>query len=253
MSIQNALKIIEVLNHSLVFPCNLIEYQLLNPDSFEYYYHEIGNWTNRSAFISKLPEQLVLYGENGDMSAPCITVVDGFSNNHFFSNYKIEIQYPVYSFPFIIRIDFKTKAICNRKRTISEVYFEILHQLDLHGIHVNNSFAEICFRKKEVYSLDGIQIGEFVAIREKKKLKHFSKHSRFYCLNHLRDIFFANSIVIDCLKYDTIEKIERIVGKNNYLFIGDSIAFSLPRKNKNISYLYRFQNKKTIKQLKSIL
>ena len=85
-----------------------------------------------------------------------------------------------------------------------------------------------------------MQIGSHSSIFEMINRNKFTKHLQYNCLNHITDIYCANSIASNYLDKKTKQQIESYVGSNNVFEENDTFIFSLPNLKK-IKPIYRFK------------
>ena len=250
-NLQNSMDVLSMVSSQLGFSTNWVEYTLLNPDEdFGYYYHKIVRWKEKSALLNNTPDQLVLTGKCGDLSAPIITAWDSIPPaDSLYHESSIEIWYPVYALPLIIRVNFRVQ---DKHRNYVERYKDIIHQLYGLGFHVNNSYIHTYLCKNESCSLDGGQLGLWASYHSHRFIKSYIQHSQKHCLDHNMDIFCSNSILRKCLSTEKLTKLTTIVGQNNISYIDDSVVFSLPRLEKQLGS-YRLLNRKVIRELQKLM
>lgn len=250
-NIQKTYAIISMIKDELKLPCNWIEYSLLDPDEdFAYYHHDVKPWDDKECPFSGLPEQTQLQGKDGDASSVIITAADSFPDNQLFDESRIFVWYPQNSaVSLTIKADYKIRK---ENRSFVEPYKTIILYLYTHGLPVNNSFIHIYQHRNEASILDGGQIGSWISPQSKSILKHYVDHSRVYHLNHIMDVFCANSIQRHLVSEETIEKLVAIIGSDHVWTIEDSIVFSLPDIEHTAS-AYRITHYPLINKIRELL
>lgn len=152
-------------------------------------------------------------------------------------------------FPLTIKVDYQIKEETVK---LIEPYRRIIQQLYENELPVNNSFAHVYRYRNEASILDGGQIGSWISLQSKNILKHYITHAREHCLNHIMDVFCADSIQRRFLSEEKLKKLTEIIGPDRVWTVKDSIVFSLP----NIEYItssYRITNVKLIKKIQKLL
>lgn len=193
--------------------------------------------------FTDLEYQTAVFGEDGDISAPIIEAYDEEPKwNETFNECKTLIMYPVKSCPMIVKLDYK--PLGTKKIGIIQ-YARVIQKLNDLGAHVDNSFVHYYQLKKESSSLDGIIFGTSTVsmhINTEMHLKHAANGYR----HRIMDVFFLNSIACGNTEIDgKFEELTKHLGKENVIRTGDSIIFSVPKKDLIIGN-YRIQNLKSI-------
>ena len=244
------LKLFEIFAHTSHIPYDFISYTLFDPDRDTTLIDEtfLYKSTENTAFLATHIFPLVS-GKDGDLSSPFICATCHTTPNQLYSKIRVQVQYPVYSLPLILRVD------CEELETFDfsfEKYIFLLKEITSLGFRVNNSFYHLYNEKKEAITLDGGQMGSLASPFQRENIDRFLIHRKADCLNRCMNIYCINSIQADLLSDNVLNKIRRIVGYDKVIISDNIISFALDDMKK-ISSTYRLKYRKTIKELKRLL
>lgn len=250
VSTKNILYLFQLFANTLGLSYDYISYTLFDPENDcmlideKYSYNLVGKKVFANANI--LP---VVIGRYGDLSAPFITATCIGKSAQLYSAQRVQIQFPVSSEPFVIRVDYAQKA--TQKLTLETYNFLIQSLADI-GFCVNNGFYHVYRNKNEAVTLDGGQIGSVIGCCGHVNLKNFLIHHKKGCCNRLMGIYCANSIRIDSLRRDSLEAIVNIVGSSNVILEDNICSFALGNMQK-ITPSYRIRYAIMLNKLQKIL
>lgn len=187
--------------------------------------------------------QTAVYGEDGDVSVPIISAYDEEPKwNETFKECLAVVVYPGKNRPMIVKLDYK--QIEGQKIDVTQ-YSRVIQKLNELGAHVDNSFVHYYRYKKESISLDGILCDTYTISMRINSTMH-RKHAINDYRHRIMDVFFLNSIACGNTEIDgKFEELTKHLGKENVIRTGDSIIFSVPKKDLIIGN-YRIQNLKSI-------
>lgn len=222
---QNILGVFELFADALGKTYDFISYTLFDPDKDcalideKFLYDPAGK--KRFLDTSIIP---VAFGEKGDLSAPFLSATCEGKANQIYAEISVQVQFPVYSAPFTIRVDYEQKGI---GALSLEKYARLIQGLCALGFPVNNAFYHVYSRKNEAATLDGGQIGPLISLREHENLRNSVMHRKESCLNRIMGIYCANSIRLDSLSEEVQKEITAIVGSGNVMIADDIFSFAL--------------------------
>lgn len=247
---QNILCIFELFESVLEIKYDCILHMLFNPDKDDLLIHEKYSYNTQgiAAFLDAdiLPTYL---GKSGDFSAPFISATCNGKATQIYSRIHVETQFPAYTQPFIIRVDYEQKYA---SKLTPEKYVFLTQALSTMGFRINNCFYHVYTKKKEATTLDGGQVGSFINYYERKNLQKSVLHHSKGCLNRFMDIYCFNSIRLDLLKPETIRAITDIVGDSNLTITDGVLSFALGSVDE-LSPNYRLTHHHTLRKLKKLL
>ena len=247
---QNILRIFEVAKSVLEIPFDYISYTLFDPDKDDLLIHEKYSYNTQeiAAFLDAdiLPTYL---GKSGDFSAPFISATCNGKATQIYARIRVETQFPAYTQPFIIRVDYEQK---NAPKLTLEKYVFLIQALSTMGFRINNCFYHVYTKKNEATTLDGGQVGSFTNYYERNNLQKFVLHHGEGCLNRFMDIYCFNSVRLDLLKPETIRAITDIVGDSNLTITDGVLSFALGSVDE-LSPNYRLTHHHTLRKLQKLL
>lgn len=247
---HNILCVFKLISDELGIPYDYILHTLFDPEidrtvvNKKYIYDTSGKEHFKSSEITPL-----VSGKHGDLSAPFITATCNGQSSILYSKARTEIQFPVYSVPMIIRVDYEQKYA---KKLDFHTFSRLIINLCGMEFHVNNAFFHIYVHKNEAVTLDGGQIDSIISVDGRRNLKKSILHNKNGCVNHLMDVFCANYVPCRLLCNENWNAIANIIGENNIARIDDGIAFALPNME-DLSPKYRIMNRAMLKKLHEIL
>lgn len=247
---QNILGIFELFENVFGISYDYVLYTLFDPDKDSIFVDEkyIYNTLGKTEFLNAniLP---LLVGKNGDYSAPFITASCNGKSTKIYSGICVQTQFPAYTKPFIIKVDYKQKDA--EKLTLQKYVF-FVHALTAMGFRVNNCFYHVYSKKNEATTLDGGQVGSSIHYYGRQNLKKYLLHSREGCLNRFMDIYCFNSIRLDSIKNGMQEAIWDVVGNSNTMIVDGILSFALGDSN-DLTPSYRIKYRFLLKKLRKLL
>lgn len=239
VSTQNILNLFELFSDTFGWSYDYITYMLFDPQKEgalidkKYLYNsiEINDFLNTN-IVPLFPEQ------HEDLPAPFITATRIEKPTQLYSEHRVEIQFPISSETFVIRVDYEHK---DTKKLTLELYNFIIQSLAEIGFCVNNGFYHVYRNKNEAVTLDGGQIGTWISYGGYVNLRNNLIHRQKNCRDRLMGIYCINSIRTDSLGEDTIESIVKIVGNSNVILENNICSFSLGNMQRSTpSYRFRY-------------
>ena len=188
-------------------------------------------------------------GENGCLSAPFVRATCTGSATQIYSQICVEIQFPVYSCPLIIRVDYSSHGA---EKVTLKSYNYLIHSLLAMGFCVNNGFYHVYSQKNEAITLDGGQIGVLFSCCGRKNRRNYVKHHKEGFLDRFMGIYCVNSLINHALNEDIIKEIENLVGRCNVIYGNNIVSFSLGNIER-ITPAYRIQYHYTINKIQKII
>ena len=225
ISTQNILGLFELFATIFDWSYDNITHELFDPDSDcmlinkSYSYDFIGKKIFADVDISS-----VVVGKHGDLSAPIITALCIDNASQLYSKQRVQIQYPISSEPFVIRVDYSQKGM---QMLTLESYNYIMQSLRTYGFSVNNGIYHVYRNKNEATTLDGGQIGSFLGCYGRINLKNYFKHRKYGCRNRILGVYYANSVCADSISKQTLEEVKDIVGSSNTILDANVFSFSI--------------------------
>ena len=240
------LQIFEVFSQMLQKKYDYIEHCILSSENDTITSHKFLydiNGHNSFADYIITPMQI---DNHGEIVAQTVSATCEHAWNLLYSNIYVSIRFPLDRNPMIIAVDYQNHS----KAMTFEQYASLISILQQLGFHINNSFYHIYNRMNTVTTLDRGQLGSFVSLADRKNIKNSVVHHMKNCIDHIMDIFCANSIPSRMLSNDTKQSIVQLLG-NNAKEIGDSYVFALPDVE-NLKTTYRIRHYTLIKKLQNL-
>ena len=188
-----------------------------------------------------------MYGEKykDEVSSPRLIYESYRSEFASYSNFTIDIDYPLKStgcleFEIVVK-----KSLLRKKKITLEEYIKILNILNDHNFKVNTSFIHL-------YRGSGSRViamgfATFLNTIEENYIRERAIAHMFDWKNKLVDVFMYNTFPKECLDDKQLAKLTKIVGKNNVKTYKDYVIF----KSCRLSIIYLFQKYlPTIKKLR---
>ncbi len=250
ISAQNVLSLFDLFDSIFEWSHDYISYMLFDPDNdcmlidkdFSY------DFCGKKDFSDiKIPA--VIVGKCGDISAPIITASCSENAMQLYSKQRVQIQYPISSEPYIIRVDYSQKG---KQMLTLESYNYIIQSLYTCGFSVNNGIYHVYRNKNEATTLDGGQIGSFLGLSGRVNLKNYLKHRKDGCRDRTMGIYYANSVCTDSISKQTLETIKGAVGSSNVILENNILSFSLGNMI-NATPNYQISRAIILKKLQKIL
>jgi hypothetical protein len=191
----------------------------------------------------------VIVGKYGDLSAPIITASCVENAMQLYSKHRVQIQYPISSEPYIIRVDYSQKGT---QMLTLESYNYIIKSLCACGFCVNNGIYHVYRNKNEATTLDGGQIGSFLGLYGRVNLKNYLKHRKEGCRDRTMGIYYANSVRTDSISKQILKTIEDVVGSSNVILENNIFSFSIGNMM-NASPNYRIRQAIILNKLQNLL
>lgn len=246
---KTILPIFELFSDKLGKSYDYISYILFDPEKDGTIVNKIYSYTmtGKASFLNT--EIIPLISDNyGNLSAPFIKAACISKPSVLYSAIRVEIQFPVLTMPLIIRVDYEQGST---KKLNFQKYLQLISEMHILGFHVNNSFFHVYPRKSMAATLDGGQIGSITTFGERQTIKKAVAHRQEECVNHLLDVFCANSMPYAVLNEDMRKQISNIVGAENVANVGDNFVFALPNME-DLTPAYRIKYLSHIKKLRRI-
>ena len=238
ISTQNILNLFELFSNTFGWSYNYITYILFDPEKEgtlideKYSYDSFGKKDFLNTKIIPL-----FTGQHGDSSAPFITASCIEKPTQLYSKHRVQIQFPIYSELFVIRVDYETRD--TQKLTLKTYNF-LIQSLAEMGFCFNNGLYHVYSNKNEAVTLDGGQIGSLVNYYGHVNLGNYLRHRTKDYRNRLMGIYYVNSIHMDYLGKGMLNSIENIVGSENVILENNICSFSLKNLKKSTP-LYRIR------------
>lgn len=157
ISAQNILSLFDLFGSIFGWSYDYISYMLFDPDADYMLIDKSYTYDSRGKKdFSDTNINAVFVGKYGESSAPIITASCTENAVQLYSKHRIQIQYPISSEPYIIRVDYSQKGA--QKLTLKS-YNYIIQLLCTCGFSVNNGIYHVYRNKNEATTLDGGQIG----------------------------------------------------------------------------------------------
>lgn len=250
ISAQNILSLFDLFDNVFGWSHDYISYMLFDPDDDRILIDKSYSYDSRGKkdFLdTDIPA--VIVGKHGDLSAPVITASCTESPMQLYSKQRIQIQYPISSEPYIIRVDYSQKGT---QMLTLESYNYIIQSLCTCGFRVNNGIYHVYRNKNEAATLDGGQIGSCLGPYGRANLKNYINHHKGGCRDRIMGVYYINSIRTDSISTQTLEAIKDVVGSSNVIQEGNVFSFSLgPMINATPNY--RIRRATTLNKLQNIL
>lgn len=250
ISAQNILSLFDLFDNVFGWSHDYISYMLFDPDDDRILIDKSYSYDSRGKkdFLdTDIPA--VIVGKHGDLSAPVITASCTESPMQLYSKQRIQIQYPISSEPYIIRVDYSQKGT---QMLTLESYNYIIQSLCTCGFRVNNGIYHVYRNKNEAATLDGGQIGSCLGLYGRANLKNYINHHKGGCRDRIMGVYYINSIRTDSISTQTLEAIKDVVGSSNVIQEGNVFSFSLgPMINATPNY--RIRRAITLNKLQNIL
>lgn len=250
VSAQNILSLFDLFDSVFEWSHDYISYMLFDPDNDRMLIDKNYSYDFRGKKdFSDIKIPAVIVGKYGDVSAPIITASCTESAMQLYSKQRVQIQYPISSGPYIIRVDYSQKG--THMLTL-ESYNYIIQSLCACGFSVNNGIYHVYRNKNEATTLDGGQIGSFLGFYGRVNIKNYLKHRKGGCRGRTMGVYYVNSVRTDSISEQTLEAIKDVVGSSNIIQEDNVFSFSLgPMINAAPNYWIR--RAITINKLQNIL
>jgi len=250
ISAQNILSLFDLFDSVFEWSHDYISYMLFDPDNDRMLIDKNYSYDSRGKKdLSDINIPAVIVGKYGDLSAPIITASCVENAMQLYSKQRVQIQYPISSEPYIIRVDYSQKGT---KMLTLESYNYIIQSLCACGFSVNNGIYHVYRNKNEATTLDGGQIGSFLGFNGRVNLKNYLKHRKDGCRDRTSGIYYANSVRTDSISKHTLEAIKDVVGSSNVILENNIFSFSLGDMI-NATPNYRIRRAIILKKLQNIL
>lgn len=250
ISTQNILSLFDLFDGIFDWSHDYISYMLFDPDDDHMLIDKNYSYDSRGKkdfSDANIPE--VIIGKYGDLSAPIITASCTEKAMQLYSKQRVQIQYPISSEPYIIRVDYSQKG---KQMLTLESYNYIIQSLYACGFSVNNGIYHVYRNKNEATTLDGGQIGSFLGFYGRDNIKKYLKHRNCGCRDRTMGIYYANSVCTNSISKQTLEAIKDVVGSNNFILDNNICSFSLGNMI-NATPNYRIRRAIIINKLQNIL
>ena len=247
---DHLLSIIELFSRTVGIDFQEIKLWLWDPDGNDMLINKTYKWNEKgkARFLASDIKAAVT-GKYGDVATPSIiaqSMTDRFGDN---PKVYLDIDLPSKNLPMKIGLELNY-AYINKKMTL-QTYADLIAGLLQSDYTVNNSFLYIHFRKSMRYTLESSNI-PFEPPRGYINEIRMDEHFRHGSLDHVTDIFAANSVTREMLGESGIEKLKKIVGDDNVILVGDSVVFALDDLGK-ITGLYNLTYMGRVKKLRVFL
>lgn len=250
ISAQNILSLFDLFDSVFGWSNDYISYVLFDPDDDRMLTDKNYTYDSRGKKdFSDTNIPAVIVGKYGDLSAPIITASCTENAGQLYSKHRIQIQYPISSEPYIIRVDYSQKEA---QKLTFESYNYILQSLSTCGFSVNNGIYHVYRNKNEAATLDGGQIGSCLGLCGRANLKNNLNHRKCGCRDRIMGVYYVNSVRTDSISAKTLEAIKNVVGSSNVIHDGEVFSFSLGSMI-NATPDYRIRRAIALNKLQSIL
>lgn len=238
ISTQNILSLFDLFDSIFDWSHDYISYMLFDPDNDHMLIDKSYSYDSRGKKdFSDTNIPAVIVGKHGDLSAPIITASCTENAMQLYLKQRIQIQYPISSEPYIIRVDYSQKGT---QMLTLESYNYIIQSLFTCGFSVNNGIYHVYRNKNEATTLDGGQIGSCLGLYGRVNLKNYLKHRKGGCRDRTMGVYYVNSVRTDSISKQTLEAIKDVVGSSNVIQEGNVFSFSLgPMINATPNYRIR--------------
>lgn len=238
---------------SSLFGCKYdrLGYTLLHPD---YDYKDLGimlsnSLKNREQF-KQMSIPLKYYGKKEEMpSAPQVTFELFSADPIKLPLFSIIFEYPEKDSQYLcVQINVKARLL-QKKLTLKD--FKYLQDiLRIKKYSVNSAFVHYYSGNTRAMLLEGIECG-IITINDWRLIDHVIRYRENW-KNKMMDVFYMNAIRKEVISKSIIEKIQKVVGTNNYSEENGMIMFKLPQ-SVNVYLLNRFIPTCSRKILKNML
>ena len=250
ISTQNILSLFDLFANIFDWSYDYISYMLFDPDNDRMLIDKCYSYdSNGKKDFSVADIPTVIVGKHGDLSAPIITASCAEKNTQLYSKQRVQIQYPAFSEPYIIRVDYSQKRT---QMLTLESYNFLVQSLCTCGFSVNNGIYHVYRNKNESATLDGGQIGSLLGCYGRVNLKNYLTHRKNGCRDRTMGIYYANSVRTDSISKHILEAIEDVVGSSNVMLENNIFSFSLGNMI-NANPDYRIRRAIILNKLKNIL
>ncbi|MGN1371990.1 MAG: hypothetical protein ACI4XM_06945 [Candidatus Coprovivens sp.] len=207
-----------------ILNCNYdrIGYMLLHPD---YDFKDIGKmFTNKKEFYNVNIESKMRGKKHpNEFGAPSLIYEQKPQNNSEYSDFEIEINYPINQEYLSWEIVVQEKLLKNKCIELTD-YKKILDLITKNGFLINTSIMHYYSGSSNRYLINGYD--HIFSTFEEKKVSDQSINHLFEWKNKIIDIFLYNAFKKECLTEKKISELEELIGSNNIIFDDDYIIYT---------------------------
>lgn len=248
---QDLLEMADAISNLLGCKYDYLGYTLLDPD---YNYKDLGvmlknTEKNRKKFL-KLSIPTTYKGKKDDwLAAPFVRFEAKGKNDYQYPFYELRFDYSSSKSQYLcISIDIKERLLA--KEITLKDFNKVLDIVNSKGYVIQSSFLDYYVGNSKRVNFDSGE-SAFDTANDYRILDHSVKFREEW-KNKIMDVFYMNTFDKKLVSSDAIEKIAKIVGKENLIWHEQKFIFKLPE-SKTSYLLNRILTVKSRRKIKGIL